>query len=141
LRQDAGRSGGDVLSQRYTLTRTGNLLFARAAASGPAGTKVINLLVDTGSTFTILPVEVLESIGVSPVEAQVHERIATGSGFVIAPKVRLSGFSTLGRKFSRVLVIAHTLPFGGPIDGLLGMDILCRVKAVIAVARGTVEVD
>ena len=102
---------------------------------------MINLLVDTGSTFTILPVEVLESIDVSPVEAQVHERIATGSGFVIAPKVRLSGFSTLGRKFSRVLVIAHTLPFGGPIDGLLGMDILCRVKAVIAIARGTVEVD
>jgi predicted aspartyl protease len=37
--------------------------------TGPGSTKVINLLVDTGSTYTILPVEVLESIGVSPAES------------------------------------------------------------------------
>jgi len=62
-------------------------LIARAAVTGPAGTKVINLLVDTGSTFTILPVEVLESIGLSPAESKEHERIATGSGYIIAPNL------------------------------------------------------
>jgi predicted aspartyl protease len=129
------------LPRRYTLTRTGNLLVARAAVTGPAGTKVINLLVDTGSTFTILPVEVLESIGLSPAESEEHERIATGSGYIIAPKIRVRSFNTLGKKFSRFSVIAHTLPFGGPVDGLLGMDILFRLKARIAVAAGEIVIE
>ena len=68
------------MPRSYTLTRSGNLLLARAAVTGPGSTKVINLLVDTGSTYTILPVEVLESIGVSPAESAEHERIGTGSG-------------------------------------------------------------
>ena len=129
------------MPRSYTLTRSGSLLLARAAVGGPASTKVINLLVDTGSTYTILPVEVLESIGVSPAESEEHQRIATGSGYVIAPKVRVRTLSTLGKEFRRVVVIAHTLPFGGPVDGLLGMDILCRLKAKIATARGVVEVE
>jgi predicted aspartyl protease len=128
------------LPRRYTLTRTGNLFIARAAVKGPAGTKVINLLIDTGSTYTILPVEVLESIGISPAASEEHERIATGSGYIIAPKVTVRSLSTLGKEFRRTKVIAHTLPFGGPIDGLLGMDILCRLKARILTAAGVVEV-
>ena len=128
------------MPRSYTLTRTGRLLITRAAVRGPAGTKVINLLVDTGSTFTILPVEVLESIGLSPAKSKEHERIATGSGYIIAPKLRVRSFNTLGGEFRRVALIAHTLPFGGPIDGLLGMDILCRLKAKIAAASGIVEV-
>jgi predicted aspartyl protease len=129
------------LPRPYTLTRAGNLLLARAAVTGPAGTKVINLLVDTGSTYTILPVEVLESIGLSPAESKEPERIITGSGYIIAPKLRVGKLNTLGREFRRVAVIAHTIPFGGPIDGLLGMDILGRMNAKIAVVKGTIEVD
>jgi predicted aspartyl protease len=129
------------LSRTYTLTRTGSLLLARAAVTGPAGTKVLNLLVDTGSTYTILPVEVLESIGLSPTESKEHERIATGSGYIIAPKVRVEKVNTLGREFLGTVAIAHTIPFGGPIDGLLGMDLLCLMKAKIATAKATVEVN
>lgn len=128
------------MPRSYTLTRTGSILVARAAVKGPAGTIVINLLVDTGSTYTILPVEVLESIGISPAASEEHERIATGSGYIIAPKVTVRSLSTLGKEFRRTNVIAHTLPFGGPIDGLLGMDILCRLKARILTATGILEV-
>ena len=125
----------------YALTRTGNLLLARVAVTGPGGTRVIKLLVDTGSTYTTLPVEVLESIGLSPAESDEHERIATGSGYIIAPKVTVRSLSALGKEFRRIAVIAHTLPFGGPIDGLLGMDILCRLKAKIATAKWMIDVE
>lgn len=100
---------------------------------------MINLLVDTGSTYTILPVEVLESVGLSPTQSKQHERIATGSGYIMAPKVTIQKLDTLGRQFRRVATIAHTLPFGGTIDGLLGMDLLCRMKAKISPADGTIE--
>ena len=95
------------MPERYTLIRTGNLLIARAAVTGPAGTKVLNLLIDTGSTYTILPVEVLESTGLSPAESAKHQRIATGSGYIIAPVVRVRQLSTLGKQFYRLEVIAH----------------------------------
>lgn len=127
------------MPETYPLTRVGNLLVTRAAVSGPEGTKVINLLVDTGSTYTILPVEVLESVGLSPTQSKQHERIATGSGYIMAPKVTIQKLDTLGRQFRRVATIAHTLPFGGTIDGLLGMDLLCRMKAKISPADGTIE--
>jgi hypothetical protein len=47
---------------RYSLERVGSLFLTKAAASGPVGVKVVRLLVDTGSVYTILPVEVLESM-------------------------------------------------------------------------------
>jgi len=95
--------------------------------------------VDTGSTYSILPVEVLESVGLSPTQSKDHERIATGSGYIMAPKVTIEKLDTLGKQFRRVVTIAHTLPFGGAIDGLLGMDLLCRMKAKILAAKGTIE--
>lgn len=128
------------MSQTYTLTRVGNLLVTRAAITGPEGTKVINLLVDTGSTYTILPIEVLESVGLSPTKSKEHERIATGSGYIMAPKVTIEKLDTLGKQFHRIITIAHTLPFSGIIDGLLGMDLLCQMKAKIFAAKGTIEI-
>ena len=127
------------MPQNYTLTRVGKLLVTRAAVMGPEGTKVIKLLIDAGSTYTILPVEVLESVGLSPTQSKEHERIATGSGYIMAPKVTIEKLYTLGKQFRRVITIAHTLPFGGTIDGLLGMDLLCRMKAKILAAKGTIE--
>jgi predicted aspartyl protease len=128
------------LPRRYALTRIGNLLFTRAAVTGPTGTKVINLLVDTGSSFTIIPVEVLESIGLSPAESNRHARIATGSGYIIAPKIKLVSLNTCGKTFRRSTMIGHTLPFGNIVDGLLGMDILFRLNAKILVATGWIDV-
>ena len=72
---------------RYPLERIGSLLVTKAAISGPAGVKVVRLLVDTGSVYTILPVEVLESIGCSPAVSPEHVRLITGSGYVMAAKV------------------------------------------------------
>src|SRR5262245_63334224 len=74
---------------RYPLERVGSLLLTKAAVSGPAGVKVIRLLIDTGSVYTVLPVEVLESIGCSPAVSPDHVRLVTGNGYIIAAQVRV----------------------------------------------------
>lgn len=38
------------------------------------------------------------------------------------------------------MTIAHTLPFSGAIDGLLGMDLLYRMKAKIVTAKSLIKV-
>jgi predicted aspartyl protease len=128
------------LPRSYALTRIGNLLFTRAAVTGPTGTKAISLLVDTGSSYTILPVELLQSIGLSPSESPEHQRIITGNGYITAPKVKVLSLNTCGKAFSDAVVIAHTLPFGSVVDGLLAMDILCGLNARISVATSRIDV-
>ena len=126
--------------RRYSLARVGSLLITRAALSGPAGTKVLNLFVDTGSTYTIAAVEAVEAVGCSPVGSKEHVRIVTGSGHVVAPLVKIPRLQCLGYKIQGFKIVAHTLPPESAVDGLLGMDFLHKCRAVIDTSAGTVEV-
>ena len=126
--------------RRYPLLQAGNLYFTKTAVKGPHGVSVLKLLVDTGSTYTILPIEVLETLGCSPAVSRKHVRITTGSGYVLAPMVTVDWLQALGKKRQEFQVLAHTLPPAGPIDGLLGMDFLVRIKAKLDLAAGTAEI-
>ena len=127
--------------KRYRVDRIGNLLLTRAAVHGPGGTKVVRLLVDTGSSFTILPVEVLEAIGCDPAASREHARLITGNGIVIAPRVSVRWFNVFGQEIEGISVVAHTIPFSEFFDGLLGMDVLTRLRAHIAVPQQIVILE
>jgi len=126
--------------RKYWLPRIGNLYLTRAAVKGPLAVSVLRLLVDTGSTYTILPVEVLEALGCDPATSQERVRITTASGYLLAPQVVVSWLQALGKKRRNFRVVAHTLPSAGPIDGLLGMDFLVAIRARIDLGSGVVEV-
>jgi len=127
--------------KRYRLDRIGQLLLTRAAVHGPDGTKVVKLLVDTGSSYTILPVEVLQSTGCDPALRREGEvRLITGNGVVIAPRVSVEWFHALGQRIEGLQVAAHTIPFSEFFDGLLGMDVLMRLQAQVDVRKGAVYV-
>lgn len=126
--------------RRYRLPQIGDLCFTHAAVKGPLGVAVLRLLVDTGSTYTILPVEVLEALGCDPTASKARERIATASGYLLAPRVTVSWIQALGKKRRNMQVVAHTLPPAGPIEGLLGMDFLTASKARIYLGSGVIEV-
>lgn len=126
--------------RRYRLERSANLLITKAAITGPQGTKILRLLIDTGSSYTVIPVEALEAIGCSPALAHEHVRLVTGSGALIVPLVSVSQFQALGEQRVGWKVAAHTLPVGVPLDGLLGMDFLQDVRARIDLAHGSIEI-
>ena len=125
----------------YKLIRIGKLFATRASLSDKGGTKVLTLLIDTGSTYTIIPVEILEAIGASPTESKDHVRIITGSGILMVPRVVVSSFHCLGIETAKFSVVGHTLPPAGPIDGLLGMDFLTARKSHINLGSGTIEIS
>jgi len=124
---------------RYALERVGSLLLTKAAVAGPLGVNVIRLLVHTGSVYTVLSVEVLEAVGCSPAVSREHVRIITGSGYLVVPKVQITWLQCLGQKIDEMTVVAHTLPMGSLVDGLLGMDFLSAVDARILPADGAIE--
>lgn len=132
--------GGDVLAARFSVTRHGSLLLCGAIVTGPRGARDLILLVDTGSNHTVMPTEVLEAVGCSPAISRDHIRITTAGGVLIAPRVRVDALTIFGQRIEGAGVIAHDLPFSGPIDGLLGMDVLTALGARIDIPAGQIEI-
>ena len=55
--------------------------------------------------------------------------------------VAVPSFNCLAVKRENYPVVALDLPVNSFTDGLLGMDFLCQVKAVIDVARGEIRLE
>jgi len=127
--------------KKYILQRIERLLILRASIFGRKGVRVVRLLVDTGSTYTILPNEVLYSIGLDPSMSKERVKLTTGSGYIIAPRTEIRRFSCLGHTIKNFKVVTHTLPPESFVDGLLAMDFLYHIKAVINTERGEIEVS
>jgi predicted aspartyl protease len=115
------------------------LLLCNAEVAGPKGTRDVSLLVDTGSNYTVVPNELLEAIGCSPAASRDHVRIMTANGVVILPRVRVNVLTVFERRLDGAELIAHDLPFSGPIDGLLGMDMLTALGARIDIPAAQIE--
>ncbi len=124
----------------YKLERHGSLLMLRAFLEGPKGGTYPRLLLDTGSVYTIVAQEILENIGCSPAIAKKRQRIIAGSGYEIVPVVCLSSFHCLGRSLKGFEILAHTLPVGTYVDGLLGMDFLSRYDVEIRISPGEIHI-
>lgn len=122
----------------YRLERHGHLLMLKAFIEGIEGNAYPRLLLDTGSAYTIISQEILENIGCSPATARKRQRIITGSGYEIVPAVRLNRFHCLGKIINDFEVLAHTLPFGTYVDGLLGMDFMNRFELEIKIYTGEI---
>lgn len=127
--------------RRYRALRRGKLLLVRAAAgSTEESSIVLRLLIDTGSSHTVLPVEVLESLGCDTHHPIDRVRIIAANGIIVAPRLAVAWFHCLGRRIIDFPVLAHTLPVGTYVDGLLGMDFLVRCRATISAGDGSITV-
>ena len=125
----------------YRVEKFGSLLVVRAYLEGNEGKTYPKLLVDTGSTYTIMSYEILESIGCSPAIPKRRQRIVTGSGYEIAPVVTINKVCCLGKSVENKDILAHTLPFGTYVDGLLGMDFISAFKIEIRPYGGEIIVQ
>ena len=124
----------------YPLQRQGDLWVTRAALHGTDGRVVVlKLLLDTGATFTIIPVEVAERLGCDLSHPLRRVRVASASGVIIAPMIPVARFDCLGTRFKNMPVIAFTLPAETFVDGLLGMDFLGRRPLLFHLSHGTVS--
>jgi len=124
----------------YSLEKHWNLLFTRCAVRGVQGVITLRLLIDTGSTYTILPVEALESIGFNPAGSKDKVRITTASGFLVAPRIKVNELCIFGKVLKNFSVVCYTLPEGIFADGLVGMDLLTEMETVIDIKIGKIQI-
>jgi aspartyl protease family protein len=95
----------------------------------------VQLLVDTGASFTMLPVELLKYSGYDIKHPIREENIVTGKGTIKAPVVQVSWFNCLGQTIKNFEVIAYNIPANLLLDGVLGMDFLRYFRAVILLEK------
>jgi predicted aspartyl protease len=132
------------MSQRvlYPLERRHGLLFVRAAISdGVLAPVIARLLVDTGSSFTVLSTRILQSAGCEIPALPRLIAITAASGVVQAPRLKVARFDALGRSQLDYAIVALDLPRSAGVDGLLGIDFLALCGAMIDVKRSRIVIE
>ncbi len=126
----------------YQLSRYGNLLVVNAAVGG-INDKVrkVRLLVDTGSSYTLLRSNLLESLGCDLQIPSGKIRTTTAGGIIEAPVVTVPWFGCLGQRVDNFSIVAYTLPATTFVEGLLGMDFLNRFRVIICVRKAEIRCD
>ncbi len=112
--------------KQYRLTVRRELLFTRAAFKYRHRLRVVNLLIDSGSTYTILSWEVLLSLELDPALSTTRRSVVTANGLLVLPEVAVDEIHVFGQHVEPSPVLAYTVPFGHQVDGVLGMNVLRR---------------
>ena len=127
--------------KHYRLMVRHELLFTRAALKCHTRIRVATLLVDTGATYTILSREVLLSLRLDPSAAITRRPLMTANGLLVLPEVEVDELYTLGQRVTPFPVLAHTIPLGSQVDGVLGMNFLRRFELELHFKQGAIRVE
>lgn len=119
--------------------RNAQIIIIPVAIIGKQGlpTKTLQMVLDTGSTYTIIRWSNALSAGLNPTTSTERVRIITGSGIEYAPKVMAYQLSALGESLNTVELVCHDLPPESKVDGVLGLSFLSKFDLTISYQTGT----
>jgi len=106
-----------------------------------AGQKVelsLKMAVDTGATYTMIPIEAAVAIGCDPLRSQGKIEITTGSSTEYVSIITIPKFRAFGVEIKNMKVICHNLPPQSPVEGLLGLNFLKKAKAIIDFSKNII---
>ncbi|MBI4598365.1 MAG: hypothetical protein HY737_08210 [Candidatus Omnitrophica bacterium] len=88
----------------------------------------------------MVPPKAALAIGVNPAQSTQFRETLTASGKELIPLIIIPELRIFERSFHRVTLACHELPGESPIDGLLGLDLLIPLQAVIDLRRKCLSV-
>ncbi|HSO75418.1 MAG TPA: retropepsin-like aspartic protease, partial [Blastocatellia bacterium] len=115
------------------------LLFTRTALSQQKLFRVVTLLIDTGASQTIISWETLLSLNIDPSSSTPRKQVTTANGTVWMPQVEIEEFNALGQSVGSLRVLAHTIPLGSQVNGVLGMDFLRQFEFRLNFKQSVIE--
>lgn len=108
---------------------------------GPLGFKVLRMAVDTGATFTIVPVETALAIGCDPTMSKRRIEFITPSGIEYAPVITIPVVKAFGFTAKNVEIFCHNLPPQSPVEGLLGLNFLKHFNIYLKFKEKILEIS
>jgi clan AA aspartic protease (TIGR02281 family) len=117
------------------------LVVRNVKISGPKGSIMVDLILDTGANLTALSWSVLRIIGYDPAVVPERREIVTANGVIEVPKLRVDHITVGDVEAQDVEVICHDIPELAGIRGLLGLSFLKHFRTVIDYRQGYLEIS
>jgi clan AA aspartic protease (TIGR02281 family) len=108
---------------------------------GPNGSVKIDMILDTGATFTVISWADLKALGYDPAVTPERQEIITANGVIEVPKLKVDRIAVGNAEANQVEVICHDIPELAGIRGLLGLSFLKHFKTVIDYKQGYLELS
>jgi predicted aspartyl protease len=125
----------------YPLEMRNGLLFLRVAiGDGIRQPLIARLLVDTGSSFTVLSTQVLEDAGCNLQLPQGSIEITAASGIVRGKIFEIPQFSALGQTVEKFGAVGFNLPKSADMDGLLGINFMRGCGAIVDTGKACITI-
>lgn len=99
----------------------------------------IKMVVDTGSTFNMVPWHIAEELGYEPAMSNQYIPINTVNGQIHVTKIVVEETEALGKSAINCITLVHDLPETSRVSGLLGLSFLKNFHMTINFKEGTLE--
>ena len=117
------------------------LILAQTILTGPSGSGVANLALDTGAITTVVDRRFFLNLGYDPSTASEQVQITTGSGVEFAPEIVLTQIEAFGHKYTNFPILCHIFPPSATVDGVLGLDFLRGKRLELDFRAGLITLD
>ncbi len=100
------------------------IIILEVLVSGSNGSCRVEMALDTGATFTMIPWDVAERLGYDPAGSAERVVIMTASSVEKAPLIVMERVKIFDREVENIKAVVHDLPSKSRVDGLLGLSFL-----------------
>lgn len=77
-------------------------------------------------------------MGIDPAISTIRRRIVTANGAIYVPETTLAELDALGQQAGNMNVLAHNIPLGSQVAGVLGMNFLRRFDTNLNFKQATI---
>jgi len=118
-----------------------SIIPVKVKVEGENEVKKINMALDTGATYVMLPWDIAEVLGYEPVLSKERINMITASGVEKVPLITLKAMDVLGKRAEDIKAIVHDLPQESYVDGLLGLSFLKNFRVCLDFREGVLEIE
>lgn len=126
---------------RYSLVKNSSIVSIFVILSNENNKRALKMALDTGATYTTIPWETAQALGLKPEISIDNTDMITSSGIERAPLLTIKEMIVLDKKAENVKVIVHDLPQRSQVDGLLGLSFLKHFKVTLNFNEGYLEIE
>ena len=124
---------------KIEIDRKASLIVIPVNLVGKSAKYIVNMALDTGATFVMIPIDVAERLGYDPTISDERISITTSSTVEKVPLITLDEMDVLGLSLKNVKVAVHDLPPKSRVDGFLGLSYLSHFNMKLMFKDGYLE--
>lgn len=126
---------------RTTFDPDSPIIILKVEISGPKGSYKIDMALDTGASYSMMPLDISERLGYESISNRETITITTASSRERVPLIEVESLKIGDIQANDVDIILHDIPPQSRIDGLLGLSFLKNFKVTIDFPKGILEIE